>query len=60
MAQENDKDIILNKMEIEDSIDELSVSGTWTKKESFQVLWFFIIAFVLLLLFGYIVNKYLL
>lgn len=60
MNQETDKDIILNKVEVEDNIDEIYISTTWTKKESIQVFWFFIIAFVMLLIFGYLVNRFLL
>lgn len=60
MELENKNEVILNKMDVEESIEDISSNGTWTKKESVQVLWFFVIAFVLLLVFGYVVNKYLL
>lgn len=52
-------EVVLTKMEREEKAENYAAS-TWTKKESKQVIFYFVIAFVVLFIFGYLVNHFLL
>ncbi len=59
MEQTNNKEVVLNKMEQEETLEELTYKNSfWSRNETIQVLWFFSIAFVMLLGFGFLINKF--
>lgn len=61
MEQTNKHEVIYSKMEKEDTFEENPELNTkWSKRETIQVTWYFIIAFVMLFAFGYLINRFLL
>jgi len=54
-----ENEVVLNKMDREEKVDNFATSS-WTKKESKQIIIYFIVAFVVLFMLGFLVNQFLL
>lgn len=60
MPEQNKKDVYLNNKDADNALSNVDSNPAWSRKETKQVLGYFILAFVLVLLFGFLVNYYLL